>query len=312
MNRWRRYPRLRRQATQGHPLWRGRSSRSYCAFRKRRLPSSVNAIALRPFRVGMTQSNRSMPRPMASNRSSGRPTPIRYRGRSAGNSGRSLRASAACRPAPRRRSARPPRSRRNPVPAVAAHRRRGVQGRARLGRWRTALGRFAVAASRHRRAQRMDRSAASRTTSRSLGNPTTWSSTIATSLPKSSWMATARSGEMATRRPSTCERKTASCSVTSMQMGQAEQLEAAAVGQDRSVPTHEAVQSAEGGDDLFAGPQCEMIGIAQDHFRPGSADLFDLQSLHAGLGGHGHEGRHCTSPCGVEKTARRAAQWASA
>ena len=120
---------------------------------------------------------------------------------------------------------------------------------------------------------------------------------------------------MATSRPSMCERKTASCSVTSMQMGQAEQLEAAAIGQDRSVPTHEAVQSAQGGDDFFARPQREMVGIAQDHFRPGGADLFDLQSLDAGLCGHGHEGRQlhvavrrgenrtagCTMGVGVQK-----------
>ena len=75
-------------------------------------------------------------------------------------------------------------------------------------------------------------------------------------------------------------------------MGEAEQLEAAAVGQDRAVPAHEAVQPAQGGDDLFAGPQREMIGVAQDHLRPGGAELFDLQPLDAGLGADRHEGRH--------------------
>ena len=64
-------------------------------------------------------------------------------------------------------------------------------------------------------------------------------------------------------------------------MGQAEELKAAAVGQDRAVPAHEAVQPAERGDDLFAGPQREMIGVAQHHLRAGGAELLDLQPLDA-------------------------------
>ena len=75
-------------------------------------------------------------------------------------------------------------------------------------------------------------------------------------------------------------------------MGEAEELEAAAVGQDRPVPAHEAVQAAERGDHLFAGPQREMIGIAQDHLRPALADVFDLQPFDACLRGDGHEGGH--------------------
>ena len=76
------------------------------------------------------------------------------------------------------------------------------------------------------------------------------------------------------------------------QMGEAIELKSAAVGQDRSVPAHEAMQSAERGDHLFAGPQREMIGIAQDHLRPRGAELFDFQALHARLGSDRHEGRH--------------------
>ena len=46
----------------------------------------VKSCPLRALRVGSTQSNRSMPRATDSTRSSGMPTPIRYRGRSAGSS----------------------------------------------------------------------------------------------------------------------------------------------------------------------------------------------------------------------------------
>ena len=48
------------------------------------LPRDVNALPVRPFRVGITQSNISTPQFTASIRSSGVPTPIKYRGASAG------------------------------------------------------------------------------------------------------------------------------------------------------------------------------------------------------------------------------------
>ena len=57
--------RLRRQAGQGQPSSSGRGSRSYFRLRRRKGPASVKAMALRPLRVGITQSNRSMPNPMA-------------------------------------------------------------------------------------------------------------------------------------------------------------------------------------------------------------------------------------------------------
>ena len=87
-----------------------------------------------------------------------------------------------------------------------------------------------------------------------------------------------------------CERKTACSSVTSLIRGQAEELEAAAVGQDRPVPAHEAVQAAQVADHLLAGPQGQVIGVGQHHLGPGLAELVDFQPFDAGLGGHGHEG----------------------
>ena len=79
-------------------------------------------------------------------------------------------------------------------------------------------------------------------------------------------------------------------------MGEAEELEAAAIGQDGPVPAHEAVQAAERGNDLFAGPQGEMIGIAQHHLRPAPADLIDLQPFDGSLRGDGHEGGQIYRP----------------
>ena len=80
------------------------------------------------------------------------------------------------------------------------------------------------------------------------------------------------------------------------QMREAIKLEPAAVGQYRAVPTHETVQSAQRGDHFFARPQRKMVGVAQNHLRPGRAELLDLQSLDARLGSHRHERGHLHRP----------------
>ena len=45
--------------------------------------------------------------------------------------------------------------------------------------------------------------------------------------------------------------------------GEAEHLIAAAVGQDRPRPADEAVQAAAPRDEIVAGPQIQVIGVAQ-------------------------------------------------
>ena len=54
---------------------------------------------------------------------------------------------------------------------------------------------------------------------------------------------------------------------------QAEDLVAAAVGEDRPRPADEAVQAAAPRDQLVAGPQQQVIGVAEDDLR---ADLFEV------------------------------------
>ena len=71
---------------------------------------SVKAMAFRPFRVGITQSNRSMPRAIASSRSSGRPTPISTAADRRANAGPWHLESDTSRRAVRRHSGRRPHS----------------------------------------------------------------------------------------------------------------------------------------------------------------------------------------------------------
>ena len=75
------------------------------------------------------------------------------------------------------------------------------------------------------------------------------------SEPRFSWIATARSGVSSSSAPSMCERNVDPVVGDLADLGEAEDLEAAGVGEDRPVPAHEAVQAAQLGDQLVAGPQ---------------------------------------------------------
>ena len=104
-----------------------------------------------------------------------------------------------------------------------------------------------------------------------------------------------------------CERKTAASSVDLADVGELKDLEAAAVGEDRAVPAHEAVQAAQFGDQLVAGPQGEVIGVAEDDL---GADALRADRASAPLTvawvPTGMNIGVSTVPCGVSSRPRRA------
>ena len=73
------------------------------------------------------------------------------------------------------------------------------------------------------------------------------------------------------------------------QLGQAQDLEAAAVGQDRPIPPHESVQAAERLDGLVAGAEVEVVGVAEEDLARIRVEVPRVQRLHGRLGPHGHE-----------------------
>ena len=73
--------------------------------------------------------------------------------------------------------------------------------------------------------------------------------------------------------------------------GEAEDLEAAAVGENRLFPIHEFVQPAGGADDVESGTQIEMVGVAEDDLRAHLAEFARVERLDAGLRADGHEHR---------------------
>ena len=171
-------------------------------------PWSVKQVALRPFRVGRTQSNRSIPVATASRMSCGRPTPIRYRGRSAGR--RCVVTASAW------RTSLPSFADADAADRVAVefHARSGPRRTRRggrrgfpPGRSRRAPDRSATWASLHRLAQRIVRPTASAIAAFVAGSAGQWSRHMATSAPSASWIAMARSGVSSSSRPSMCDRK---------------------------------------------------------------------------------------------------------
>ena len=89
---------------------------------------------------------------------------------------------------------------------------------------------------------------------------------------------------------------------------QAEDLIAAAVGQDRAVPADEAVQAAGAGDQLVARPADKMIGIAEDDLGTELLEVAVRQPLTAPRVPTGMKAGVWTTPCGVAcRAARRVA-----
>jgi len=80
------------------------------------------------------------------------------------------------------------------------------------------------------------------------------------------------------------------------QLAQAEYLESSAVGEYRSIPVHETVQTTKVTDQFMSRPQKEMIGVCQDDFRPQFNQIFRSNSLYRSLGTHRHENRCLKCP----------------
>ena len=75
------------------------------------------------------------------------------------------------------------------------------------------------------------------------------------------------------------------------EIGQRHDLETARIGEDRSRPVHEPVQSAEPGDDIGARAQHQMIGVGEHDLGPGRGHRFGRHRLDGPGGADGDEGR---------------------
>ncbi len=79
-------------------------------------------------------------------------------------------------------------------------------------------------------------------------------------------------------------------------LAEAHHLEAAGVGQDRSIPAHEFVQPAEARDAFRAGAQHQMIGVAEEDVGTGVAHLIGIERLDRRDRSDRHERRRANGP----------------
>ncbi len=87
--------------------------------------------------------------------------------------------------------------------------------------------------------------------------------------PSWAWMSVARSGVRRWEEPSRCELNLAPSSLDRASRRETEDLVAAAVSEDRLRPADKPVETAASRDEIVAGPQVQMIGIAQEYRRAG-------------------------------------------
>ena len=73
--------------------------------------------------------------------------------------------------------------------------------------------------------------------------------------------------------------------------GEAEHLIAAAIGQDRARPPDETVQAAASCDEIVAGPQIEVVGVAEQDLRAEPFEIAMSEPFHRALGADRHERR---------------------
>ena len=85
-------------------------------------------------------------------------------------------------------------------------------------------------------------------------------------------------------------------------VAQREDLEAARVGEDRPVPGHEAVQPAELGDQLVAGPEVQVVRVAEHDLRARARELARVEPLTVAFVPTGMKAGVWTRPCAVCST----------
>ena len=117
-------------------------------------------------------------------------------------------------------------------------------------------------------------------------------------------MAVARSGVSSSRLPSMCERKVTPASVIRFARGEAEDLEAARIGQDRPVPAHEAVQAARRGHDSSPGRRARWKVLARIIRVPVATSWSGVSPLTVAWVPTGMKAGVSTVPCGVSSRPR--------
>lgn len=79
-------------------------------------------------------------------------------------------------------------------------------------------------------------------------------------------------------------------------MTETKDLKASAIGEKRSVPRHEPVQTTYTLDEVRARPQMQMVSVAQDDVRPHGLEIIGSKRLDGRLCPYRHKNRRVYSP----------------
>ena len=146
-------------------------------------------------------------------------------------------------------------------------------------------------AVRERSAQRSDSCMAFSASFSVCGNSRHWSSCIWMSEPSSRWISMARSGVSSWRLPSICDWNTAPCSVI-LRIFDSDMIwkppESVRIGRFQPM---KLVQAAELRHLFGAGPQHQVIGIAEDDVGARALHLIEIEALDGADRADRHEGR---------------------
>ena len=126
------------------------------------------------------------------------------------------------------------------------------------------------------------------------------------SEPSASWTATASSGREGVGRAVEVTAERDPVVVHDPQVPERHDLEAARVGEDRTLPVHEPMEAAEPRDPLMAGSQVEVVGVRQDDRGACVAQVVGVERLDGCVGPHRHELRR-VAPSRGRGAVRRAA-----
>ena len=83
-----------------------------------------------------------------------------------------------------------------------------------------------------------------------------------------------------------------------------EHLEAAGVGEDRTVPRHEAMESTEVANDVVTRPEVQVIRVREDHPGAGAREVLRVERLDRAERSDRHEHRRLDRTVGSDERAR--------
>jgi hypothetical protein len=123
------------------------------------------------------------------------------------------------------------------------------------------------------------------------------------SAPSACWTSTAISGERKWVDPSTGDRNSTPVLGDLAKLREAEYLKSAGIGQDGSVPSHEAMQATELANERVSGSEKQVVRVGEHDLGAGRAEIVRPERLHRRVRADRHEDRRLDHAVGGRQSA---------